>query len=172
MLQAGSVSKAVTAYAAHRLAAEGRLDLDADVNDALTSWKLPRVRQWQPAVSVRDLLAHVAGVSGSWGDGSARDEAVPGLLEVLAGNATTPPVVLDALPGLAWAYSGGGYLIVAQLICDITGLGFDEAMAELVLGGRHDREHVLPAASGRAGADCRLRAPGACAGTGRLAQSA
>jgi CubicO group peptidase (beta-lactamase class C family) len=39
MLQAGSVSKAVTAYAAHRLAAEGRLDLDADVNDALTSWK-------------------------------------------------------------------------------------------------------------------------------------
>jgi CubicO group peptidase (beta-lactamase class C family) len=134
MLQAGSVSKAVTAFAVHRLAAEGRLDLDADVNDALISWKLPRVRQWQPAVSVRDLLAHVAGVSGSWGDGSARDEAVPGLPEVLAVTATTPPVVLDALPGLSWAYSGGGYQVVARLICDITGLGFDEAMADLVLG--------------------------------------
>ena len=44
MFQAGSVSKAVTAYAAHRLAAEGRLDLNADVNQILTSWQLPRVR--------------------------------------------------------------------------------------------------------------------------------
>lgn len=49
MLQAGSVSKAVTDYAAHRLAAVGRLDLDADVNENLTSWQLPRVRGWQPA---------------------------------------------------------------------------------------------------------------------------
>ena len=132
--QAGSISKAVTAYAAHRLAAEGRLDLDADVNEVLTSWRLPRVRGWQPTVSVRGLLAHVAGVSSGWGEGSARGEPVPGLLEVLAGTATTPPVVLEALPGLAWAYSGGGYLVVAQVICDITGLAFDEAMAELVLG--------------------------------------
>ena len=106
--QAGSISKAVTAYAAHRLAAEGRLDLDADVNEVLTSWRLPRVRGWQPTVSVRGLLAHVAGVSSGWGDGSARGEPVPGLLEVLAGTATAPPVVLEALPGLAWAYSGGG----------------------------------------------------------------
>jgi len=45
MFQAFSVSKAVTAYAAHRLA-EGRLNLDADVDEALTSWKLPQVRQW------------------------------------------------------------------------------------------------------------------------------
>jgi CubicO group peptidase (beta-lactamase class C family) len=49
MFQAGSVSKAVTACAAHRLAAEGRLDLDAYVNNVLTSWTLPRVRRWQPA---------------------------------------------------------------------------------------------------------------------------
>jgi hypothetical protein len=133
MFQAGSVSKAVTACAAYRLAAEGRLDLDADVNDVLTSWRLPRVGQWQPAISVRDLLAHIAGVSGIWGDGSARGEPVPPLLEVLAGSETTPPVVLEALPGLTWAYSGGGYLIVAQVVCDITGLAFDEAVAQLVL---------------------------------------
>jgi CubicO group peptidase (beta-lactamase class C family) len=55
------------------------------------------------------------------------------LPEVLAGSAGTPPVGLEALPGLGWAYSGGGYLIVAQVICDITGLAFDEAMTELVL---------------------------------------
>jgi len=134
MFQAGSVSKAVTAYAAHRLAAEGRLDLDADVNQILTSWKLPRVRQWQPVVSVRGLLAHAAAVSGGWGDGSARGEPVPSLTDVLAGTATAPPIVLEALPGLAWSYSGGGYLVTAQVICDVTGLPFDEAMGELVLG--------------------------------------
>jgi CubicO group peptidase (beta-lactamase class C family) len=133
MLQAGSVSKAVTAYAAHRLAAEGRLDLDADVNEILTSWQLPRVGEWWPGVTVRDLLAHMAGVSGSWGDGTARGEPVPGLLEILAGTAGAPPVALAALPGLTWAYSGGGYLIAAQVICDVTGLAFAEAMAELVL---------------------------------------
>ena len=133
MFQAGSVSKAVTAYAAHRLAAEGRLDLNADVNEILTSWQLPRVREWRPGVTVRDLLAHMAGVSGTWGDGTARGEPVPGLLEILAGTTAAPPVVLAALPGLTWAYSGGGYLIVAQVICDATGLPFDEAMAELVL---------------------------------------
>ena len=148
MFQAGSVSKAVTAYAAHRLAAEGRLDLDADVNEILTSWQLPRIGDWRPAVTVRDLLAHMAGVSGSWGEGTARGEPVPGLLEILAGTAGTaaaapaapaaptpsaPPVTIAALPGLTWSYSGGGYLIVAQVICDVTGLAFDEAMAERVL---------------------------------------
>lgn len=149
MFQAGSVSKAVTAYAAHRLAAEGRLDLDADVNEILTSWQLPRVRDWRPAVTVRDLLAHMAGVTGAWGEGTARGEPVPGLLEILAGTAAVPPtsptsptspaapvaapVTIEALPGLTWSYSGGGYLIVAQVICDVTGLAFHEAMAELVL---------------------------------------
>ena len=173
MFQAGSVSKAVTAYAAHRLAAEGRLDLDADVNEVLTSWRLPRVRGWQPAVSVRGLLAHVAGVSSGWGEGSVRGEPVPGLLEVLAGTATAPPLVLDALPGLTWAYSGGGYLVVAQAICDVTGLGFAEAMAELVLGpAEHGREHVPPAAAWLARACCRPRASWRRAGTGWLAQSA
>lgn len=134
MFQAGSVSKAVTACAAYRLAANGRLDLDADVNEVLTSWRLPRVGPWPPAVSLRQLLAHVAGVGGSWGDGSARDEPVTPLFEVLAGTVTAPPVVLEALPGLTWAYSGGGYQIVAQVVCDVTGQAFDEATAELVLG--------------------------------------
>jgi CubicO group peptidase (beta-lactamase class C family) len=145
MFQAGSVSKALTAYAAHRLAAEGRLDLDADINEILTSWQLPQVRDWRPAVTVRDLLAHMAGVTGSWGEGTTRGEPVPGLLEILAGTAApptaptapgppvAPPVTIEALPGLTWSYSGGGYLITAQVICDVTGLAFHEAMAELVL---------------------------------------
>ena len=89
----------------------------------------------RPGVTVRDLLAHMAGVSGSWGEGTARGEPVPGLLEILAGTAATPPVVLEALPGLTWSYSGGGYLIVAQVICDVTGLVLDDATGSMHSGG-------------------------------------
>src|ERR1700691_6579386 len=52
LFQAGSISKPVTALVALELAAAGRLDLDADVNDVLTSWRLPTDRP----VTVRHLL--------------------------------------------------------------------------------------------------------------------
>ena len=41
LFQAASISKPVAALAVMRLAREGRLDLDRNVNDYLTSWKLP-----------------------------------------------------------------------------------------------------------------------------------
>ena len=69
IFQAGSVTKVVTAFAALRLAAAGRLELDADINSVLRSWQLPSVWGWQSVVTTRMLLAHVAGVSASWADG-------------------------------------------------------------------------------------------------------
>lgn len=132
IFQAGSVTKVVTAYAALRLAADGRLDLDADVNSVLTSWQLPRVWAWQPAVTTRMLLAHVGGVSSSWGDGYSRTDRLPSLVEELAGRAGGVPVQVEALPGLVWFYCGGGYQVVAQVICDVTGQTFPEAVADLV----------------------------------------
>lgn len=41
LFQAQSISKPVTAMAVVRLAAEGSFTLDAEVNDLLTSWRLP-----------------------------------------------------------------------------------------------------------------------------------
>ncbi len=41
VFQAASISKPVAAMVALRLVAEDRLDLDADVNQFLTSWQLP-----------------------------------------------------------------------------------------------------------------------------------
>ncbi len=133
IFRSGSVTKMVTAYAVLRLAADGRLDLDADIDTVLTSWRLRAIWGWRPAVTARMLLAHVGGVSTSWDKDYAADEEPPSLLDELNGRAKGRPIEVEALPGLHWFYSGGGYQVLAQLICDVTGLSYPDAVAELVL---------------------------------------
>src|SRR5438874_4040692 len=63
LFQAGSISKPVAAMAALRLVQEGKIELDEDVNRYLTSWKVPPNGQWQPRVTLRQLLSHTAGLT-------------------------------------------------------------------------------------------------------------
>lgn len=63
LFQAGSVSKPVTALGILRLVDQGVVDLDADVNDILKSWKVPPVDEWQPVLTLRRLLTHTAGLT-------------------------------------------------------------------------------------------------------------
>lgn len=135
VFRAGSVSKPATAFAVLALAAQGRLDLDADVNSLLTSWQVPPVGGWQPVITARMLLAHVAGTSG-WGAGD--DNAALGprgsVIDVLEGFGGSPPLTLNSPPNVMWNYSSGGYLVLQLLISELTGLGFAEAMDELAFG--------------------------------------
>jgi CubicO group peptidase (beta-lactamase class C family) len=57
LFPAPGATSLVTGTAVLRLAAEGRLDLDAPAND-----KLRTVRLADDAVTVRDLLTHTGGV--------------------------------------------------------------------------------------------------------------
>lgn len=61
--QAASISKLVTAVAVMRLAQDGVIDLDQDVNRYLTSWQIPAKDNWQPKVTIRQILSHSAGLS-------------------------------------------------------------------------------------------------------------
>src|SRR5262245_24323033 len=61
--QSGSVSKPVFALAVMRLVEQGKLDLDTDVNDYLTSWRVPANGGWQPRITLRQLLSHTAGTT-------------------------------------------------------------------------------------------------------------
>lgn len=50
IFQAASLSKPVFALAVMRLVEQGIIDLDEDVNQYLTSWKVPMNGQWQPRI--------------------------------------------------------------------------------------------------------------------------
>jgi CubicO group peptidase (beta-lactamase class C family) len=132
--QAASISKPVAAMAALALVDRGLLDLDADVNESLTSWKVPANDFTEKApVSLRGLLSHTAGLTVHGFPGYGPDEKVPGTIGVLDGEGNTDPVRVKAQPGTAFSYSGGGYTVAQQVVEDVTGVSFPQAMRTLVL---------------------------------------
>lgn len=135
LFQACSISKPVTAVAVLELAQQHKLNLDEDVNQKLTSWKLPENEfTKEKKVTLRGLLSHTAGVTGSGFGGYAVDEPVPTLLQILDGEkpANSQPIRVDTTPGTQWRYSGGGFLVVQQLLIDVTGEPFPDLMRRRV----------------------------------------
>ena len=156
LFQAASISKPVTATAALHLVARGTLALDTDVNRYLTSWKVPDDAQTASRkVTLRRLLSHTAGLTVHGFPGYATSEAVPTLVQVLDGAApaNTAPIRVDAAPGTLARYSGGGYVVLQQLLADVTARPFPALMQELVLGPagmtRSTFEQPLPAERAR-----------------------
>lgn len=135
VFQAGSVSKPVTAVGILRLVDQGVVDLDADINDILKSWKVPPVGDWQPVITLRRLLTHTAGLSVHGFGGYAADAAVPTVPQLLDGSppSNSGAVRVVMMPGLIWKYSGGGTTIAQQAIVDATGTPFPELLHELVI---------------------------------------
>ena len=135
LFQAGSISKPVFATAVMRLVSSGVLDLDADVNDYLTSWRVPDSGGWTPRITLRQLLSHSAATSIHGFPGYPAAGPWPTVTEVLDGvpPANTLPVVVEGVPGLHVRYSGGGTTIAQQVVTDVVGKPFPELMRELVL---------------------------------------
>lgn len=134
--QAGSISKPVSAVAALALVQAGKLDLDADVNLVLKSWKIPASAHTDESrVTLRKLLNHSAGVTVHGFPGYAAGGPVPSLVDVLDGvpPANTAPIRVDTVPGKQFRYSGGGYTIMQQLLIDVTGKPFPDLLEETVL---------------------------------------
>jgi CubicO group peptidase (beta-lactamase class C family) len=156
LFQAASISKPVAAAGALRLVDRGEIDLDADVNGSLRSWRVPENRFTRTEkVTLRRLLSHSAGTTVHGFPGYAGGSPVPSLVQVLAGRrpSNTPGIRVDAVPGSRWRYSGGGTSVVQLLMSDVTGRPFEELMRDLVLGpvGMHDStfEQPLPASWAR-----------------------
>jgi CubicO group peptidase (beta-lactamase class C family) len=137
LFQAGSISKPVTASAALRLVEAGKLELDQDVNTRLKGWRVPdNALDAQQKVTLRRLLSHSAGLTVHGYNGYRRDEPAPTTVQVLNGAppANSRPVVVETVPGSAWAYSGGGFVATQLLLSETTGQSFPDLMRQQVLG--------------------------------------
>jgi len=136
LFQAASVAKLVVAVAALHYVESGALDLDGDVNQSLVSWQVPENEfTAEERVTLRRLLSHSAGVTVGGFRGYALGEQVPNLQQILSGQwpANSPPIRVDIVPGTEYRYSGGGYMIVQQLLEDVVGEPFSEIMQKSVL---------------------------------------
>jgi CubicO group peptidase (beta-lactamase class C family) len=109
----------VTATAVLRLVADGRVGLDSHANDHLRT-----VRLADDTITVRELLSHAAGV-----DNPAQlfADTVPDLPTLYG------PVIPCTGPRGVFRPSNGGYAVLGQLIADITGSPYTDAVTRLVL---------------------------------------
>jgi CubicO group peptidase (beta-lactamase class C family) len=154
LFQAGSVSKPVAAVAAMRLVQDGALSLEAPINTALKTWRLPdnAFTQANP-VTLRRLLSHTAGTTVHGFAGYAAGETLPTAPQILDGTApaSSAAVRVDSPVGAAYRYSGGGYTIVQQAMIDAAGAPFPAIARKAVFGPlgmtRSTYDQPLPAGS-------------------------
>ena len=134
MFLAASISKPVTAIRALQLAESGKIDLDSNVNNYLSSWKLPDNEfTATEKVTTRRILNHTAGLTVSGFPGYLKGDSIPDVIGVLDGKGNTDPVRVYQEPGKSWMYSGGGYTLLQLMIMDIDGKSFPETMQKNVL---------------------------------------
>ncbi|MER7208050.1 serine hydrolase domain-containing protein [Streptosporangium sp. NPDC000239] len=124
----GSLAKIFTAEAALRLVRKGRLDLRADVNRYLTSFKIEDTWPGRP-VTLENLLTYTAGfdddIVGLASDGPAKP---PSLAESL--RARTPPRVRP--PGTLVAYDNYALALTGHLVEIASGEPYARNVAEQV----------------------------------------
>lgn len=122
-----SVSKTVTSYAVMQLVEQGKLNLDIPVNQYLTRWKIPESEYGENKVTLRMLLSHTAGLTGSNEYGYA--DPLPSIDEALSIH----DVKLKREPGIQFEYSEFvGHGICQLVIEEVTGMKFEEYMVTQV----------------------------------------
>ena len=126
-----SMTKIATATAIIRLAEEGRLDLDAPADEHYRAFKV--VSQPVP-VSVRHLLGHSSGLANPvpirWvypASGPVPDRRAF-VERLLAKNRK-----LRFVPGVRARYSNLGYLVLGEVISEISGMPYEEYVREEIL---------------------------------------
>jgi CubicO group peptidase (beta-lactamase class C family) len=133
--QAASISTVLTAIAVLQLGEHGKLSLDDDVNKYLIAWKVPEsefTKTEHP--TIRRVLSHSAGFTVSGFLGYPAGQPLPSLLQILNGEppANSAPIRVDIVPGTKFRYSGGGYLVLQQLLMDVSKTSFATVMQPIL----------------------------------------
>ncbi len=126
----------MAAAAALALVREGLLTLDENVNDRLTSWKVPDNEfTATEKVTLRRLLSHTAGLSDGGNASFAPAEERFTVQQTLDAEPPTDsppseakPVRVTTVPGTKFLYSPGGYGILTLLLEDVAEKPFPEIL--------------------------------------------
>lgn len=148
----GSITKTFVATVVLQLVDEGRLELD----DPVERW-LPGVVPLGERITVRHLLNHTSGLYDF-----RRTLPMPPAPEFLANRWRTwtpaeqirralanPPTSEE--PGSTYAYSNTGYLVLGQIVEEVTGRPYGEEIERRVIQPLRLRDTSLPGTSPRVG---------------------
>ncbi|WP_144605834.1 serine hydrolase domain-containing protein [Algoriphagus algorifonticola] len=149
IFQAASLSKPVTCLAALRMHAEGKIDLDKNIQEYLKEFVLPAGKQTsENPITFRNIFSHTSGISPGGYQGYDRAAVMPTDLDVLRGSAevNTPPIEVVAAPNEMLAYSGGAYTLAELALQDIFNDDFSSIMKEWILepAGMKNSEFTQP----------------------------
>lgn len=135
LFSVGSVSKVVTAALTLRLAGQGVLDLDRDIETYLRSWHVPKNEFSGPPINLRMLMSHTSGLGVHGFQDYPPDAPLPSAVQTLNGvpPARNAAVVLRARPGTRVMYSGGAVTVEQVLLADVTGRPFEQLAEAEVL---------------------------------------
>ncbi|MFG3224112.1 serine hydrolase domain-containing protein [Kitasatospora sp. NPDC048194] len=122
----GSVTKTFTATALMRLVAQGAVELDAPVRRYVPELRLAD-EQAAERITVLNLLNHTAGLDWNLVDPGEEDGTLAGFVGRLA------RLPLVAPPGTRASYSQAGYNLAGRIIENVTGRGYEQAVAALLL---------------------------------------
>jgi CubicO group peptidase (beta-lactamase class C family) len=136
LFQAASISKSLNGVGLLKLVQEKKLDLYADINNYLTSWKFPYDSLSKgKKISVANLLSHTGGLTVHGFPGYEQGKDRPTIEQILDGKtpSNSPAVRSMYEPGLRSEYSGGGITISQLVLTSITHQAYDEYMKKEVL---------------------------------------
>jgi CubicO group peptidase (beta-lactamase class C family) len=134
--QAASISKSINSLGILKLVQQGKINLEADINDYLKTWKFSYDSvSKNKKISLANLLSHTAGLSVHGFGGYTPGDSIPALVQILNG---TPPANSPAVrslfePSKRLEYSGGGTTISQLILMDITGMRYEDYMKKEVL---------------------------------------
>ena len=139
LFQTYCVAEPISAVAALLLVQQGKVSLDENINNKLSSWKIPENNfTKQEKVTLRRLLSHSGGLQDSITNRSPRDAAKPSvkieqLLKPEPNMERKRLTHVTMIPGSQYRYTNTDYEIIKRLILDLTGKPFPTFMQEIVL---------------------------------------
>jgi CubicO group peptidase (beta-lactamase class C family) len=134
VFDAASIAKPVTAWGIMTLVEDGLLDLDAPIEQYVTTWQLPPSEFDHDEVTIRRILSHTAGLSTDGDTGVEPGEYVPSLEEALNGAVLGMGALHVANPpGEDYHYSSVGYTLLELAVEEVTGEPFARYMQRAVL---------------------------------------